>query len=70
MHQYHMITQIVYDELQYPHEVFGIAARDGSLYMDDIFFKRDEAQHFVDICNSEHLSSAHVLECIQDIVSQ
>ncbi len=61
------------DEEGVIHDVFGVSAKDsdGNIQASypDLFFERQRAVDFVDLCNEVKLELCHLLDVIEDAIS-
>ena len=69
---YTLRTDIVTDEDNHKHIVYGINALDifGSVLksVDDIFFDKNKAEEFVKLCNEEKLELNHLQDVVEDVL--
>lgn len=69
---YTLRTDIVTDEDNHKHIVYGINALDsfGSVLksVDNIFFSKQKAEEFIELCNEEKLELIHLKDVIEDIL--
>lgn len=65
-----MRTDIVKDEDNQKYTVYGITALDNFGNMlktfEDIFFNKDKAEEFVELCNEEKLELIHLQHVVED----
>lgn len=70
--KYILRTDVVTDEENQKYTVYGITALDrfGNVLktFEDIFFKKQKAEKFIDLCNSEKLELVHLQDVIEDIL--
>ncbi len=71
---YRVRTDTVHDEAREAHTVYGIVAiGDGGeilLSIPDVFFDRQRAVGFADLCNSGGLSFLHFRDAIEDALEE
>lgn len=71
--RYILRVDTVADELGHKHIVYGITALNGrGIEVDsfpDIFFDRQKAEDFVELCNSEKLELIHLADAVDDILA-
>ena len=71
---YRVRTDTVHDEARTTHTVYGIEAiGDGGkilLSISDVFFDRQRAKDFADLCNREKLSFLHFRDAIEDALAE
>ena len=69
---YELRTDIVNDEERCSYIVYGIMAKNirGKTLQSipDIFFDREKAEEFVNLCNSEKLELVHLMDVIEEIL--
>ncbi len=68
--KYVMRTDVIKDEENRKHTVYGITALDSfgntlETY-EDIFFDKQKAEKFVELCNSEELELIHLQNVVED----
>lgn len=70
--KYTLRTYIVTDEGNHKHTVYGITALDsfGNVLktVEDIFFCKQKAEEFIELCNQEKLELIHLQDVIEDIL--
>ncbi|MBQ8202737.1 MAG: hypothetical protein IJZ75_00450 [Clostridia bacterium] len=70
--KYTLRTDIVTDEENQKYTVFGITALDsfGNILetFEDIFFSKQKAEEFVELCNQEKLELIHLQNVVEDIL--
>ncbi len=70
--KYILRTDIVTDEENRKHTVYGITALDsfGNVLKtaQDIFFCKQKAEEFIELCNSGKLELIHLQNVVEDIV--
>ena len=69
---YTLRTDVVTDEDNCKHTVYGITALDSfgnvSKTVKDIFFNKQKAEDFIELCNQEKLELIHLQDVIEDIL--
>lgn len=69
---YKLRTDIVLDEDNCEYTVYGITALDSYenvlMTVEDIFFDKQKAEEFVELCNQEKLELIHLQDVIEDIL--
>lgn len=69
---YTLRTDIVTDEDNHKHIVYGITALDrfGNVLntFEDIFFSKQKAEEFVELCNDEKLELIHLQDVVEDVL--
>ncbi len=67
---YTLRTDILIDEENHKHTVYGINALDFENVLKsiaDIFFDKQKAENFIELCNEEKLELVHLQDVIEDI---
>ena len=71
--KYILRTDVVTDEENHKHTVYGITALDsfGNVLKSaqDIFFDKQKAEEFIKLCNEEKLELIHLQDVIDDILT-
>lgn len=69
---YKLRTDIVLDEDNCEYTVYGITALDSYenvlMTVEDIFFDKQKAEEFVELCNQEKLELIHLQNVIEDVI--
>ena len=69
---YKLRTDIVLDEDNCEYTVYGITALDSYenvlMTVEDIFFDKQKAEEFVELCNNEKLELIHLQDVIDDVI--
>lgn len=67
-----MRTDIEIDEDNREHAIYGITALDSSgnvlKTIKDIFFDKQKAENFVELCNKEKLELIHLQDAAEDVL--
>lgn len=71
---YRVRKDTIHDEARKMHTVYGIEAvgREGETLSScpDVFFDRERAERFTDLCNNEGLSLIHLPNAIEDVLAE
>ena len=71
---YRVRTDTMHDEERKAHTVYGIEAvgSDGKILsgFSDVFFDKQKAECFADLCNDGDLSLIHFLNAVEDILAE
>lgn len=70
--KYILRTDVVTDEENQKYTVYGITALDnfGNVLntFEDIFFSKQKAEEFVELCNDEKLELIHLQDVVEDVL--
>lgn len=65
-------TDVVTDDENHRYTVYGITALDNFGNMlksfEDIFFSKQKAEEFVELCNDEKLELIHLQDVVEDVL--
>ena len=65
-------TDVVTDDENHRNPVYGITALDnfGNMLksVEDIFFSKQKAEEFVELCNDEKLELIHLQDVVEDVL--
>lgn len=71
--KYILRCDTVTDEEKREHTVYGITALNGrgieAATFPDIFFDKQKAEDFVELCNSEKLELIHLADAVEDVLA-
>lgn len=71
---YRVRTDTVHDEARKAHTVYGIEAIGSGgeilLSIPDVFFNRQRAKIFANLCNSKGLSFLHFRDAVEDVLAE
>ena len=71
-YEYRVRTDVVFDEDEHPHTVYGVELLDGGEVkraVPDVFFDRQKADDFVGACNILHLRPIHLDDAVEDAIT-
>ena len=73
-YMYCIRNEIKFDEEEKEHVVYGIEAVDTTgeilLSFSDVFFDKQKAEDFVNLCNSGRLSLLHFADVVEDVLAE
>lgn len=73
-HTYCLTEDTIFDDSEKEHIIYGIQALDKNgtvlLSFPDVFFNRQKANHFVNLCNKGRLSLLHLADVVEDAIAE